>query len=1391
MPSELTSFGWQFRPDRPIGRGSSATVFRATSPRREGDVALKIGHGAAERQRLADEAELIALSESRSVANVVDAGLMPAGSGEFSGRPYLALDWVDGRALDVGSLHDRERERIALVVARDIGDALASLHSMGVAHGDVKPANIVVDGEPGRERAVLVDLGLGTSASEVGLRGGTPRYLAPECFDGAEHGDARGRDLWALGLTIAEIRSADIAASKSPREQDFTSVHSNPVDDISRALLSRSPAARPSAEWVARRARLALNEHPDANQSADAFRRAVRRSYIGARRSELWRRAKGQRFDVRVTGTAREWLEEALRLLARIADLRGAPESSDCEILADLDSLGRLRWLTALVGAGASSWPLPPDGSDSDIATRLFDKANLGSPWYLSYGDLLDGAETAGSATPEDPLGVAVALGRAAPSPRVLEAAERLLDRGEASSLALPLGRALRLGGQLGRALSVLERAATGAATVEAAECARRAGDKARARRLLSGVNPNDLSVSERARVTATKARLLLDEGDASGALAELESATPVVSVLEVRALASLSLGHAEAARRDVERALALAADDEERARLEGVLGNLAHARGESTRALEAFKRARDHATRAGAVLEEATYLTGIAASGFDAGELGEALTAATRARLLFEHLGRPADAARAILSRAAVFAAAGAGILATEAAEEAIARARSAGDTRCRAFAHLVLADVIPLGDRNGLDHAERAQALLASDTLDHRLRAAARLLRRGGCVDASALDRLGDDSTMSVPARLEWWGARAALLTEAEAPERPDRVLSALAALASASGPTSTRGRALAAGGALAARIGDGEAARRFAIATAEAARILVRGAPAELRAAIVALDWVVHTKAPHESGLLPEQIADVEALVRALGTRDSLRALVKEVLDALVLWTGVERGLLLLRAPEGKLAVRAARNIARHDLEGEQLALSHSLAERALASGEPVVAVDAAGELPEIHASVHALKLRSVLAVPLIARGEALGVVYLDDRVRRGAFGPSELAWVRLVAALASVAISDAKDQLALRRAARRARRAEQRLATALARREAELDVAERELARTRRATRFVYDDIVGDSGPVRGLLALVDRVTPTEVPVLIAGESGSGKELVARAIHRNGPRASGPFVGENCSALPEGLLESILFGHVRGAFTGAARPHTGLFEIANHGTLFLDEIGEMSLGMQTKLLRVLEDGEVRPVGSERPRKVDVRIIAATHRDLAAMADTGAFRKDLLYRLNVIRIDVPPLRARSGDVEILARHFLAKHAQDRKVRLARESLDRLIAYSWPGNIRQLENELRRALVLADDVIRPDHLSAEVRDAASQEAVRNDGLNVRRRVDSLESDLVRTALERTSGNQTRAAELLGLSRFGLQKMIRRLKIAVPSAAALRDDAGALTDGR
>ncbi len=363
-----------------------------------------------------------------------------------------------------------------------------------------------------------------------------------------------------------------------------------------------------------------------------------------------------------------------------------------------------------------------------------------------------------------------------------------------------------------------------------------------------------------------------------------------------------------------------------------------------------------------------------------------------------------------------------------------------------------------------------------------------------------------------------------------------------------------------------------------------------------------------------------------------------------------------------------------------------------------------------------------------------------------------------------------------IDGARKELLLRRAVRSSARANDRLEHSLAQREAKLEALSQTLERVRpgRGTRAIYADIVGESEPICRLLRLLDKVAASDVSVMVLGESGSGKELIARAIHKASARAAAPFVSENCGAIPEGLLESALFGHVRGAFTGADRPRVGLFEAAEHGTLFLDEIGEMSLGMQTKLLRVLEDGWVRPVGTERGRKVDVRVIAATHRDLLAMVREKKFRDDLYYRLHIISLLIPPLLVRASDIPLLFRRFAEKHAPGKNVNVTNRAMDRLVGFAWPGNVRQLENEVRRSIILSEGIIDVDQLSPEIGGGPSA-AVVDAGLHVRARVDLLETTLVREALARTRGNQTQAAKLLGLSRFGLQKMMRRLAINEP----------------
>ena len=240
------------------------------------------------------------------------------------------------------------------------------------------------------------------------------------------------------------------------------------------------------------------------------------------------------------------------------------------------------------------------------------------------------------------------------------------------------------------------------------------------------------------------------------------------------------------------------------------------------------------------------------------------------------------------------------------------------------------------------------------------------------------------------------------------------------------------------------------------------------------------------------------------------------------------------------------------------------------------------------------------------------------------------------------------------------------------------------------------------------LVGDSPKMRALFDLLKKVAPSDVSVLVLGETGTGKELVARALHEQGKRARKPFLAENCAAVPENLLESELFGHVRGAFTGAVSDRPGHFVAADGGTVFLDEIGDMPLAMQAKLLRVLQEGEVRPVGSNKTRKVDVRVVAATNKDLAAMCRQGTFREDLYFRLNVVSLQLPPLRERKGDVAHLARHFLARCNAEtgRATTLGAEALAALEAWKWPGNVRELENVVRRASVFAQGEIKPEDL-------------------------------------------------------------------------------------
>jgi two-component system, NtrC family, response regulator AtoC len=315
----------------------------------------------------------------------------------------------------------------------------------------------------------------------------------------------------------------------------------------------------------------------------------------------------------------------------------------------------------------------------------------------------------------------------------------------------------------------------------------------------------------------------------------------------------------------------------------------------------------------------------------------------------------------------------------------------------------------------------------------------------------------------------------------------------------------------------------------------------------------------------------------------------------------------------------------------------------------------------------------------------------------------------------------------------------------------------------------------------EGIVGGSAAMRRILELARKVARHPSTVLLTGESGTGKEVVARYVHRESPRADAPFVAVNCAAIPEALLESELFGHTRGAFTGAAADRRGLFEEADGGTLLLDEIGELPVALQVKLLRALQEGEIRRVGESVSRPVDVRVLAATSRDLEGDVAAGRFRSDLYYRINVVRLHLPPLRERREDIGPLARHFVTVHARRMGARsvppaLTAAALRRLEEHAWPGNVRELENAIERALVMSEgDRIDVEHLDAAHPGAPAPNGASAGGaagaagdLSVKRRTEALERMLIADALERTGGNRTRAAQLLDLSHRALLYKIR-----------------------
>lgn len=394
------------------------------------------------------------------------------------------------------------------------------------------------------------------------------------------------------------------------------------------------------------------------------------------------------------------------------------------------------------------------------------------------------------------------------------------------------------------------------------------------------------------------------------------------------------------------------------------------------------------------------------------------------------------------------------------------------------------------------------------------------------------------------------------------------------------------------------------------------------------------------------------------------------------------------------------------------------------------------------------------------RCMVAAPLVTRDGTIGVIQAVNRRDGGTFDDGDLAFLESLAGSIAIAIENAQLY-------GRMRKAEEELRD-------EVGALRRDIARI-----DGFDEIIGNGTAMREVYRLMESAASSPIAVLIEGETGTGKELVARGIHRAGPRASAPFLAVNCAALPETLLESELFGHKRGAFTGATHDRRGHFETAAGGTVFLDEIGDMPPSMQARLLRVLQEGEVIPLGDSRPRRVDVRILSATNRDLAAAVREGRFRDDLYFRLAAFPIRLPPLRDRREDLPLLIDHFL-RQATARVSRsiggVSGEAVERLTEYDWPGNVRELQNEIERAVTLGTDGenVGLGHLSAKVTatdaGAVPIAAIVPSGppVPLREARARFEEAYIRDVLARENGNVSRTAGVLGLSRVMLHKKLR-----------------------
>ena len=518
---------------------------------------------------------------------------------------------------------------------------------------------------------------------------------------------------------------------------------------------------------------------------------------------------------------------------------------------------------------------------------------------------------------------------------------------------------------------------------------------------------------------------------------------------------------------------------------------------------------------------------------------------------------------------------------------------------------------------------------------------------------------------------------------------------------------------------------------------------------------------LGFSMFTEVPSETANAAEDqsagdIAGLQRLHRfseRLMTSRSVDQLLEQLLDDLIELTGAARGVVLLVDPnEGEHSpprLRAARNVKHEAIEDSSGAISDSIVRQVIETRRPIIVSDALNDTTFGKSeSVIALQLSSVMCVPLLNQGEVIGALYVGNDEVKHLFDRKQLDLLTIFAGQASLILQNAMLLSALR---------------------ADKEKLSAELKDKR------FGEIIGACPSMMEVFRKLQKVASTDISVMITGETGTGKELIAREIHRRSNRVSGPFTTVNCGAIPENLMESEMFGHVRGAFTGAIASRSGKFQQADGGTLFLDEVGELTPQLQVKLLRAIQERVVFRVGDSKPEKCDIRIVAATNRSLEDMIKTGEFREDLYYRLNVVNLWLPPLRERADDVFIIAKALLSKYADElgSAVRgFSPQALQAIKKYPWPGNVRQLENRIKKALVLCDKTL----LGPEDMDLGpeAQQAI----LPLEKAKEEFQRRYVLEVLERNNGNRTQTARDLGVDPRTIFRYLEKEQNPMPSGA-------------